>query len=33
MANKPTMTYVPTFEPKDFPWYEREGLMTLYNQG
>ena len=33
MANKPTMTYVPTFEPKDLPWYEREGLMTWYNQG
>ena len=33
MANKPTITYVPTFEPKDLLWYEREGLMTWYNRG
>ena len=33
MANKPTMTYVPTFVPKDLPRYEQDGLMTWYNQG
>ena len=25
--------YVPKFMPKDFPWYEMDGLMTWYNQG
>ena len=33
MANKPTMTYVPTFVPKDLPRYEQDGLMTWYDQG
>ena len=25
-------SYVPKFVPKDFPWYERDGLMTWYDQ-
>ena len=25
--------YVPKFMPKDLSWYERDGLMTRYNQG
>ena len=25
-------SYVPKFVPKDFPWYERGGLMTWYDQ-
>ena len=33
MANKPTMTYVPTFVRKDLPWYGRDGLMTWFDQG
>ena len=28
-----TNTYVPTFVPEDLKWYERDGLMTWYNQG
>ena len=27
------MAYVPTFLPKDLPWYEQDGLMTWHNQG
>ena len=33
MANKPTMTYVPTSVPKDLSWYERDGLMTCMIKG
>ena len=33
MANKSTMSYVPPFVPQDFSWYERDALMTQYNQG
>ena len=33
MANKLTMTYVPTFVPKDLPHYEQDRLMAWYNQG
>ena len=25
-------SYVPKFIPKDLPWYERDGLMTWYDQ-
>ena len=25
-------SYVPKSVPKDLPWYERDGLMTWYNQ-
>ena len=25
-------SYVPKFRPKDLPWYERDGLMTWYDQ-
>ena len=24
--------YVPEFVPEDFKWYERDGLLTWYNQ-
>ena len=27
-----TNNYVPEYVPKDLPWYERDGLMTWYNQ-
>ena len=33
MANKPAMSYVPSFVPQDFPWYKRDDLMTWYDQG
>ena len=28
-----TNTYVPTFVPQDLKWYERDELMTWYDQG
>ena len=32
MANKPAMSYVPSFVPQDLPWYKRDDLMTWYDQ-
>ena len=30
---KPANSYVPKYVPENLPWFERDGLMTWYNQG
>ena len=32
MTNKPAMSYATPFGSQDLPWYERDGLMTWYDQ-
>ena len=33
MSNKKVDNrFVPTYVPNDLPWYERNGLLTLYEQ-
>ena len=33
MASKPTNSYIPKYVPENLPQYERDGLMTWYDQG